>query len=262
MTDYVAPGWQVLLDHNGLGRFEDFWTLCNAWVEQPNQRRGGWSGVARHELQLPQGGTTAIFVKRQENHIYRSFRHPVKGVSTCAREFAHLMRLRQRGVPTAEVVFFAQRSGSDRQQAVMATVELTGFLSLDAWYGLLHGGSIADNRSRAELVRAVANVIRAIHAQNIEHNCFYPKHILVKRMADAQFDARVIDFEKGSRQPLRLLATLRDLDTLNRRAPQWSRTDRLRFLLAYYGKSHFIHRLRRVWRLIARRGRRKAERSA
>jgi hypothetical protein len=40
---------------------------------------------------------------------------------------------------------------------------------------------------------------------------------------------------------------LRDLDTLNRHSPAWSRTDRLRFLLAYLKRHAVDSKVRKVW---------------
>ena len=37
----------------GLSQFEQWWQLQGEWVEEPNQRRGGESGVQR--LQVDQG---------------------------------------------------------------------------------------------------------------------------------------------------------------------------------------------------------------
>ena len=47
------------------------------------------------------------------------------------------------------------------------------------------------------------------------------------------WDARFIDLEKTRRLPFRSMTVRRDLDSLQRHAKGWSRTDRLRFYLAY-----------------------------
>ncbi len=52
---------------------------------------------------------------------------------------------------------------------------------------------------------------------------------------------------------------LRDLDTLNRRSPGVKATERLRFLLAYYGERRVDSRVRTTWKklvgLMHRKGR-------
>ena len=87
MNEYTAAEWKDTFAFNGLRTFDDFWKLEAKWFEEPNKRRGGWSGVARCELNLPGGGKVAVFLKRQEHHITRTFTHPVRGLSTFVREF-------------------------------------------------------------------------------------------------------------------------------------------------------------------------------
>ena len=63
MKDYLADDWQRIFEFNGLRSFDDFWKLEAQWFEEPNQRRGGWSGVARCELKRPEGGVAPIDVR-------------------------------------------------------------------------------------------------------------------------------------------------------------------------------------------------------
>ena len=87
MLDYVAEPLKPVFDYNGLFGFSDFWNRKIEWFEAPNHRRGGWSGVARSELTLPDGGRLPVFVKRQANHMTRTWRHPFRGQPTLIREF-------------------------------------------------------------------------------------------------------------------------------------------------------------------------------
>src|ERR1051325_9024795 len=109
MNDYMAAEWQRIFEFNGLRSFADFWKLQATWFEEPNQRRGGWSGVARCELKLPEGGTACVFLKRQENHTTRTLTHPVRGIATFVREFQQVLRYRQHRIPTLTPLYFAQR---------------------------------------------------------------------------------------------------------------------------------------------------------
>ena len=45
MKEYQANDWEQLAHSNGLDSFDAIWTLDIGWFEEPNQRRGGWSGV-------------------------------------------------------------------------------------------------------------------------------------------------------------------------------------------------------------------------
>lgn len=53
-------------------RFDFFWRQQGEWVEEPNRRRGGESGVQR--VISPNG--RLLYSKRQTGHIYRSWLHP------------------------------------------------------------------------------------------------------------------------------------------------------------------------------------------
>ncbi|MBY0544184.1 MAG: hypothetical protein K2Q14_01380 [Gammaproteobacteria bacterium] len=75
MKDYMNENWQAILKANNLDNFEKLWNLKADWFEEPNKRRGGWSGVSRVELVHPEGGKAVIFLKRQENHIYKPLRN-------------------------------------------------------------------------------------------------------------------------------------------------------------------------------------------
>ena len=131
MKDFIAEPWRSILAYNGLSDFESIWMLEAKWFEEPNHRRGGWSGVSRCELNLPNGGSAAIFLKRQENHGTPSWQHPVQGVPTFLREFNRIMNYRSKGIPTLEPVYFGTRRVGKDQRAILITEELSGFVSLE-----------------------------------------------------------------------------------------------------------------------------------
>jgi len=62
-------------------RFEFYWQQQGEWVEEPNQRRGGESGVQR----IHEANGRLLYVKRQVGHTYRSWRYPL-GRPTVLRE--------------------------------------------------------------------------------------------------------------------------------------------------------------------------------
>ena len=224
----------------------------------PNERRGGWSGVSRCDLELPEGGSSGVFVKRQQDHVFRSLRHPVRGMLTFAREFTNLQRYRSRGIPTLEPLYFALRRVEGHRRAILVTRELSGYVPLDPW---LESRDATDLHRRRELVARVAAVAAQLHRHHLQHNCFYPKHIFIGEL-DGRVDVRIIDLEKTKWRLSKARASLRDLDTLNRHSPHWSRTDRLRFLLAYYGRDRVDARVRGTWQRLAARMRNKQRRSA
>lgn len=253
MQDYINPDWQSLLASHGLADFEALWHLDVPWFEEPNRRRGGWSGVARFELARPDGTRQGFFLKRQENHGTFSWRHPVRGVPTFLREFRKIMHYRACGIPSLEPVFFAMRQDGENQRAILVTAELAGFVSMEdrvrEW--LEHGAP--SRLARQEYLRAVGSLLQQMHRHGIQHNCFFPKHVFTRMLADGRVEARVIDLEKSRWRPLQTLSARRDLYSLVRQSMQWGRTDRLWFFKQYLGIDRLTPYAKWLWRDIERR---------
>lgn len=256
MRDFVAAGWSQILAANGLDSFAALWALDIGWFEAPNVRRGGWSGVSCCNLQLPGGGRTGVFVKRQQDHVYRSLQHPLRGTLTFAREFTNLLRYRALGIPTLEPLYFAMRQQEGHRRAILLTRELTGYIPLPHSVERLQAEGLPAGVQRSELIARIAGAAAQLHRHHLQHNCFYPKHIFVG-VLDGAVDIRILDLEKTKWRLSRTRASLRDLDTLNRHAPGWSRTDRLRFLLAYYRVARVDARVRKTWKRLGARARSK-----
>jgi hypothetical protein len=248
MKDFINEHWRPILAHNGLTDFNALWDLEAEWFEEPNHRRGGWSGVARCELDLPEGGKRAIFLKRQQNHGTFSWRHPLRGMPTFQREFKHIMHYRECGVPTLEPVYFAMRTIGKDQRAILVTEELAGFLSMEERaQGWLEDGAPA-RPMRLRFLRAVAGLLAQMHANGIQHNCFFPKHVFTRLNSDGSVEARIIDLEKSRWRPAKTLSARRDLYSLTRQSLYWSRTDRLWFFKAYLGIERLTPYAKWLWR--------------
>lgn len=275
MDDFLSPAWRAELAHHGLADFDALWQLPLPWFEPPNQRRGGWSGVSRHDFISPTGQRHSVFIKRQENHQTFSWRHPLRGIPTFLREFRLLLRYRASGVPTLDPVYFARRATVAGQRAILITVALDGYVPLDAYVAGWPSPGYAPLAERRRVLCAVADLTRRIHDGRIQHNCYYPKHIFVRVLpqnlkdqkgskgaegtaaAHEVVDARVIDLEKSRGRPLAVFCALRDLDTLNRHAPEWSRSERLRFLKAYLRCTRLSPYGKWLWRRLAARAARR-----
>jgi hypothetical protein len=250
MNDYIAAEWQRVFEFNGLRSFDDFWELKAQWFEEPNQRRGGWSGVARCEFKLPGGGIARVFLKRQENHITRTLAHPMRGLPTFVREFENIMRYRERGIPSLTPLYFACRNENGNQRAILLTEELAGFRSLEEIAG---EWTKMPRPARNAIVRTVAQLLRQIHTSKLTHNCFYPKHVFLRVDPAARVEARVIDLEKTKRRLFGLDRDFRDMRRLNATHLPWSRADRVRFFREYLGISKMTPVAKQKWRRVARR---------
>jgi hypothetical protein len=257
MKDFVSADWERLAQSHGLDSFSSLWTLDIGWVEAPNRRRGGWSGVSRHELERRDGALEAVYIKRQQNHTARSWWHPLHGVLTFRREFDNLRLLQSFGVPSLELLYFAERMvGADRR-AILVTRELAGYASLDDCmkYWKRHG--FPERAVWQGLLRDLAAIARRMHRHRLRQNCFYPKHVFIGEAA-GEPDIRLLDFEKARRTLSARRAMLRDLDTLNRHSPDLRTTDRLRFLLAYFDRNKVDRQVRKAWQDLVRLARRKS----
>lgn len=251
MDDYVNDRWRGLLERNGLAGFDALWDLDAEWFEPPNQRRGGWSGVARIELQGADGSREGFFLKRQENHTRQTFRHPT-GEPTFALEARNILLLTEAGVPTVEAVYYGQRRVQAGWRAILITHELEGFVPLgeltQKWW---ESGWRHSMDKRRELIPVIADVIYRLHHAGLVHRALHPKHVFVRFPEQGSPLVRLIDLEKTRRAILPKRNARRELDSLNRRARHWSWTDRMRFLHRYLGERRLSRRGKRLWRRLA-----------
>jgi hypothetical protein len=219
------------LGHSRLASFAALWSLSIEWHEAPNERRGGWSGVSRHVL----ADGTAVFVKRQEDHLCRTLRHPWRGIPTFYREYQNILLLRQHAIGTLEALYYGHRIEAGHWRAILLTRALDGFISLDEWNALNEQGEQAQRHS---LIAAIAHACARLHRHGLQHGCLYGKHVFVGRVpktgaAYQESDVRFIDLEKLRRgiSPARVSA--RDVDQLMRHTSGWNEGDRSIFRSSY-----------------------------
>lgn len=248
---FVAVDVRDTLIRHGLDSFEALWALEVDAVDAPNIGRGGWSRVYRLELEDANGRPQTFYLKRQQNYLIRSWRYPL-GEPTFARELRAIQTFARKGVSALEAAFYDERQVESGRQAILLTRALDEHRSLGAWFRRWHRLTKAQ---RINLIHAAAALVCSLHHSRIVHNCLYPKHIFLK-LYDEGAGARLIDLEKA-RYSLGLRERSRDLETLHRRSIAPSRTERLRFLLAYLGKRRVDAEVRKMVRLVLRRHRRK-----
>ncbi len=257
MSPYISPEHRSLLAASHLASFDDVWALKAEWFEEPNVRRGGWSGVCRIVVPRADGSELGLFLKRQENHQRRDWRHPVRGEPTFAREFRMLRYLQDKGVPAPRPVFYGSAVVGGDARGILMTEELAGYRPLDAVTTELFAAGRPPLAAQRALLRAAAGIVRALHAAGVQHSSLYPKHIFVRMREGADPDAALIDLEKSRTTLLSKRRMLHDLDALNRHAEHWSRSARLYFLCRYLGLERPTPQVRALYAELARRARRK-----
>jgi len=203
-------------------RFAYFWSLRGEWVEEPNLRRGGESGVQR--VMSANGGL--LYIKRQTGHIYRSWLHPF-GRPTVLRERDALDGLRQLNVGVPALVYAgAERDSNKQWRALLVTAALDGFDEIDNWYA-------ADGRERygealhERMLQEIALNLARMHLGRWQHSCLYSKHVFVRvtgEGADANVEVALLDLEKCRRRWTANSAAQHDMKQL-RRHSSFSATD-------------------------------------
>ena len=203
MQTFISPEHKTLLEHNQLDSFGKAWTYEADWFEEPNSRRGGWSGVGRLVLADLEGKALGVFLKLQENHLRRTFWHPLHGEPTFACEFRTMQYLAARGVAVPKPVFFAQQQQDSNSRAILMTEELVHFSPLETVTEEIFLNGKTTLAIKRSILRGVATTVGKMHAAGIQHRSLYPKHLFVKKNPDGTLDARFIDLEKTRWLPFR-----------------------------------------------------------
>jgi hypothetical protein len=201
------------------GSFQRWWDTRGEWVEEPNRRRDGESGVQR--VQLRGAGQPLLYCKRQVGHLYRSLLHPF-GQPTVMREREALRAFSRLGVRVPELVYCEARRQQGAWQGLLVTAALDGFVSLEQWYadGLAQRFGA---RLHRRMLATVGATLSKIHRARWQHGCCYPKHIFlrVSGAGDAtDVEVALLDLEKSRRRLRPLAAARHDLRQLHRHRQQ------------------------------------------
>ncbi len=221
MQSPISPQHLALLAQHQLASFEQLWGYAGDWFEPPNRERGGWSGVNFIELADEVGRKHGFYLKRQEGHMRRTWRHPIAGESTFVREFEIIQHLQKHNLNTPNIAYFA----SKHTQAILLLEALEGFVSLDNWQAKLQASTL-----KLKLISQLAVVVRKLHQAHVQHRSLYDKHMFINE----NFEVALIDFEKSRITPLIAWLKFSDLITLNYRTQNFTRTQRLRFFKQYF----------------------------
>ncbi len=194
-------------------QFDDWWNMPGDWVEPPNQRRGGESGV---RILQPDAPTVCrLYCKRQVGHLYRSLLHPC-GQPTVLREQAAYQAFATLHIRTPRLLYCAARKQGGQWQGLLITEALEdGFSSLEQWSENNASGGLV---FRQAVLQQLGIALAGVHLSRWQHGCCYPKHLFVKASqennAETQVSIAFIDLEK-SRQRWRFQdASRHDLQQL------------------------------------------------
>lgn len=205
--------------------FQHWWQLHGEWVEAPNQRRGGESGVQRLKSQ-----DAIWYAKRQIGHLYRSLLHPW-GRPTVLRERRALLALDALGVAVPQLIYCGiERDPQQGWRGLLVTAALDGFEDIESWYA--KGGRQAYGEAQhARLLQEVGATLARMHLGRWQHGCLYAKHVFV-RFDGERPQVALLDLEKSRRRLSRVGAAHHDLRQLRRHSP-WSAEDWQQLLHGY-----------------------------
>lgn len=196
------------------GDFEYFWSQQGEWVEEPNVRRGGESGVQR----IKGKDGELLYAKRQTGHIYRSWLHPF-GRPTVLREQDALLALTRLNVRVPQLVFCgAQRDPVHKWRALLVTRALEGFEEIQHWYAgggrERHGEAVHE-----QILQALAETLARMHKGRWQHGCIYIKHVFIRVTGEgeaAKGEIALLDFEKCRQRLTAYSAASHDMKQLRR----------------------------------------------
>lgn len=234
MLTFVSAKYAQLLRNNQLDTFEKVWNRKVDWFEEPNERRGGWSGVGRIVIEQDDKKLFGAFLKRQDSHCRTSWRHPIHGVPTFQREFEMMRYLEEHGVLAPEVMLFGRNPNGDLKTTLL-TKELAGFVPLEELTESLFANARPSLQVQRSVIQAIAAFAKQLHAAKVQHRSFYPKHLFVNMTDLTTPKVAIIDLEKSRINYIAVMRSLIDLAVLNRHAKHWSKSQRMYFYLQYLG---------------------------
>jgi hypothetical protein len=233
-------------------------------LDKPGLR--SWRRRSRLVLKDLMGADRVLYLKRflrppVEAQVARmllgAWRH-----STAWLEWNNILRLQAAGVPTMRPIAFAEKMAGFWELGSLLCTEQVPGESLEKW---LPAGWPAAARTfgpawRKRAVAELAQLVRRIHQANLCHRDLYTSHIFVRVEPDGRTCFYLIDLQRMFRLGLRKRRwRVKDLAALAASAPEGliSRTDRVRFLLAYLGgRAAQQSEWKTWWRNVEAKGRR------
>jgi len=223
--------------------------------------RGEERTIERLTLDTAEGAVTC-YLKR---HVTMSWRECLSSmirlrrpISPGRREWENILMFRGAGLPTMIPVAAGDEAAGLRQgRSFSLTLEIEKASPLDRF--LEENLSAAGIGFKRRLIDKVADIARRMHSAGFSHRDFYLCHLFIRPLGDRDAALNVIDLQRvGRRSRVTRHRQVKDLSALNFSAPPTvvTRTDRLRFLLAYLDLKHLDARARRLAASVARKTRR------
>lgn len=249
----VATEVWPLLQRAGLTNFDAFMGLSGG--RRVVHKRG--RSVFRFEI-----GERAFYLKRNRLHPLELLKQLSRGKLPprgALQEWTAIQAVTGAGISTVKPVAFGEcRFLGVETASFTVTEELYGSRPLDELI-LEKSEPLDSHHGKRELIKKVANLARCLHNAGMNHQDFYLNHFFL----DEKGVLSLLDLQRvQSRERVPDRFMIKDLAQLAfsaRRFPAISRSDHLRFLLAYRGEKrvsrgsrHLLSKVQRKVRRIAR----------
>ena len=215
----------VLLKLDPQDAFDQWLALPGEWVEPPNIRRGGESGVKR--VLTASGGV--LYCKQQVAHTYYSLRYPL-GYPTAMRERDVLRACLALKVTVPVTVYAHCRKVAGVWQALLVTEALEGFSSLEECYAR-GDQQVWGEALHQQVLQAIGACIARFNRGRWEHVCLGMKHIFVRVQGDA-VEVALLDLEKSRQRFTVAQAARHDIQQLKRHS-SWTDSQWQAFTYGY-----------------------------
>ena len=223
--------------------------------------RGKERSIERLTLETAEG-PAICYLKRHADMSWReclsSLVRLQRPVSPGRREWENILRFREAGLPTMMPVAAGDEAkGLRRGRSFSLTLEIKEATPLDRFLDENLGHDRFQFKRR--LISGVADMARRMHGAGFSHRDFYLCHLFFRPRGNGGTALNVIDLQRvGRRRRVTRHRRVKDLASLNFSAKTSfvTRTDRLRFLLAYLGLRRPDGRARRLAARVDRKTRR------
>lgn len=253
MTELVASGEMFvsaealpLLRGAGLTTFDDFMSFAGGTRICHKRSRS----VFRFEID-----GRAFYLKRNRIHgvefwkALSRFQRPSLGAMI---EWENILALQQVGIPTVTPVAMGERRCCGLETASFTlTEEIYGAEPLDVVVRREFAKplTVAKRQEKWSLIRSLATLAKKFHGSGMNHQDFYLNHFFVSKNGTLY----LLDLQRVARRPrVPEHYRVKDLAQLNYSTQVYggfSRTDRMRFLLQYFG----VERLRQEQKRLVRK---------
>ncbi len=241
---FIHPGFFDLLAGNGLASFRSLYDHAEGKLFKKNRFRS----VVRITLQDDNGKDHIFHLKRHHPPFLTRIKSIFTGFTVpdgAENEWEKILRLEEIGIHTmTPVAFGAVRKGGLPYRALTMTEHLYGAEKLEHFLPDRFRGEVlspAKLTFKRRIIRETARWAARFHNAGFYHQDFYLGHIFILPGDGETFTLHLIDLQRVQESSrIRPSRVLKDLAQINFSALQLyclTRTDRMRFIHAYLGRS-------------------------